>query len=222
MIKSINYKGVNVDVSEDGTICIEGKQRQIYYNHDGYPCVSLLIPNTGWRSIGVHRLVAIAFIPNPNNLPEVNHIDYNRANYNISNLEWVTHCDNVRYSVKNRTNIKGENNPNYGNKKLSEKYALNKELSKEKNSRPGGKNGRAVPVDVYFNGMLYKSFSHKGACLKWANANLFQKYKNAESARKELNKLIKTNQTYLGFSFVPKIRSNDYRKDNCKSRTDLQ
>ena len=42
MIKSINYKGVNVDVSEDGTICIEGKQKQIYCNHDGYPCVSLL------------------------------------------------------------------------------------------------------------------------------------------------------------------------------------
>lgn len=204
MIKSVNYKGINVDVSKDGVIYVNGKQKRVYCNHDGYPCVSLLIPNIGWRSIGVHRLVAMAFIPNPNNLPEINHIDYDRANYKISNLEWITHLDNIKYSLKNRVNVKGKNNPNYGNKKLSEKYAANKELSKEKNSRPGEKNGRAIAVDVYFNGELYQSFPYKTACLEWANGVLFKEYKNAESARKKLNNLIEKEQTYLGFSFVLK------------------
>lgn len=45
----------------------------------------------------VHRLVAKAFIPNPNNLPEVNHKDFNRANNNANNLEWVSGEENRQH-----------------------------------------------------------------------------------------------------------------------------
>ena len=48
----------------------------------------------------VHRLVAQAFIPNPNNLPQVNHIDGNKENNNVSNLEWVSNYDNMQHSIK--------------------------------------------------------------------------------------------------------------------------
>lgn len=50
------------------------------------------------KSCAVHRLVAEAFLDNPDNLPEVNHKDENPANNNVSNLEWCTRQYNIEYS----------------------------------------------------------------------------------------------------------------------------
>lgn len=52
------------------------------------------------KSVKIHRLVAEAFIPNPYGLPEVNHIDGNKENNNVYNLEWVSHQDNMRHAYK--------------------------------------------------------------------------------------------------------------------------
>lgn len=50
--------------------------------------------------IYVHTCVALSFIPNPRNLREINHIDGNKANNKVSNLEWCTHAENMEHAGK--------------------------------------------------------------------------------------------------------------------------
>lgn len=78
-----------------------GKLMKPRKNETGYLRINLT-KNGKPKCMRVHRLVAQAFIPNPENKPEVNHIDFNRENNCVSNLEWVTNQENTQYSVCNR------------------------------------------------------------------------------------------------------------------------
>ena len=70
-------------------------------NH-GYLSVWLYDGHNNPIQASVHRLVAIAFLDNPNGLSEVNHLDENKQNNRVDNLEWTSHIDNVRHGTGTR------------------------------------------------------------------------------------------------------------------------
>ncbi|AZA17346.1 MAG: HNH endonuclease (endogenous virus) [Lactobacillus phage ViSo-2018a] len=82
-----------------GVRLVKGCILKQHYDKDGYLYVSTSI-NGKKITLRAHRIIASAFIPNPNNYPEVNHIDCNRANNNVSNLEWCTSKYNSQYRDK--------------------------------------------------------------------------------------------------------------------------
>ena len=86
------------EVSTTGVVTRNGK---IIKTHlcAGYPSYTESI-NNKQRNVFVHRKVAETYIPNPNNLPCVNHIDGNKLNNDVSNLEWVTHKENSQHASK--------------------------------------------------------------------------------------------------------------------------
>jgi hypothetical protein len=70
----------------------------------------MLYKNGKRKNMTVHRLVASAFLENPNNYPEVNHIDGNSLNNNVNNLEWCTKQYNMKHAYDNNlTHVKEYN-----------------------------------------------------------------------------------------------------------------
>lgn len=91
------------------TYFLEGKILSPYINNKGYLMVDLRINNKTVRCL-VHRLVAITFIPNPNNYPIINHKNNNPLDCSVDNLEWCTYSYNIEYAInQNRMNYTSEN-----------------------------------------------------------------------------------------------------------------
>ena len=87
-VKSVHYRGGNCE-----------KNLTPKCNNSGRLWVDLRKDGKS-KPMLIHRLVGMAFLPNPHNFPEINHIDENPKNNNVCNLEWCTSEYNIRYSVE--------------------------------------------------------------------------------------------------------------------------
>lgn len=106
-------------------------------SNNGHGYLSLMLSLNGKKyPRKVHRLVALAFIPNPNNLPEVNHDDLNKQNNHVSNLLWSSKPDNAKHA------------------------GVSGRLSR------GGRKLPSKPIGKYFAGILLKSYPSLGQVKK--------------------------------------------------------
>ena len=89
-------------VSDNGVVknIVTGKIIKASASPHGYITVKMDRPNLSRKNAFVHRVVAEAFIPNPQNKTQVNHKDGNKANNCVSNLEWVTPSENQQHAYK--------------------------------------------------------------------------------------------------------------------------
>lgn len=111
-----------INTMNNGTLCTrfcKGRLLKIDYDKDGYARINLHFKQD--KRFGVHRLVASAFIPNPANKPTVNHINGNKFDNRVENLEWATYQEQNDHAVS----IGLRNSSTY-----SDRSAVKKKLSK--------------------------------------------------------------------------------------------
>lgn len=112
--KKIPIEGLErYSISSIGQVRNDDRKRimKIYLSNRGYYCIQLSGAKT--KHFRVHRLVALAFIPNPNNYPYVNHIDGDTENNCVENLEWCTQLHNTQsLNTKKNFGYIGSNSKN--------------------------------------------------------------------------------------------------------------
>lgn len=108
------YEG-KYQVSNLGRVWSIGSQKYLNgsIDKDGYIQVCLTAKNGKAKKERVHRLVALTFLSNPKGLPQVNHIDENKENNCVDNLEWTSIKDNANHGTRNKRISKANSIPVY-------------------------------------------------------------------------------------------------------------
>ena len=120
----------------------------------GYPCIQLT-KNNEKKTFKIHRLVAETFIPNPNNLPEVDHINTVRDDNRVENLRWVTHKENMNNELTKLNigkSVANENNGMYG--KYHSEETKNKMSKIAKKGEDNPKSIKVVQLDKNTNELI--------------------------------------------------------------------
>lgn len=131
---AVSNRGNVVSLMFRNNICVKPKITFLSTNDNGHGYLTVCLRSMGERTpYYVHRLVAEAFLENPNNLPVVNHIDHNRQNNHVENLEWTSVAENIAWSreqmkkeksICRSTNTGEKYISRYQDKKGNTKYRL--------------------------------------------------------------------------------------------------
>lgn len=153
------YEGL-YQISNTGKVrsFLTNKLLKLAINHKGYK-VTYLYKNGKRKTISVHRLVAINFILNPHNYPQVNHIDGNKQNNNMDNLEWCDNDYNQRHAQKNGLNLTCP----IRLLKVTEQLEFNSihEAFKYLGIKPNGKYKDVINTSRIYNGYIWEYIDAK-------------------------------------------------------------
>jgi hypothetical protein len=137
----------NYSVTEEGLVFSSKTKRFLKpsYDKQGYARVGIYVGNYKTKTIKIHRLIAETFISNPLNKTDVNHIDGNKLNNSVINLEWCTRSENCKHAFKN------------GLSKISDKH---KKLLSERAKKYTGSNNPAARKVIDCNtNIIYNTIS---------------------------------------------------------------
>lgn len=132
-----------------------------------------LIKDKKHKTWNVHRLVAMAFIPNPNNLPCINHKDENKYNNLVDNLEWCSYSYNTKYNNAMRTRLDTrKSNQSRGCEKKVYQYDLQNNLIKVWESVTSISNALGYKTSNISSCCLNKQYRKTAYGYKWSYVSL--------------------------------------------------
>ena len=143
----------NYLITEEGRVYSLIRKRYLkpHDNGIGYKQVFLKGDDLTRRWHKLHRLIALCYVDNPDNKPEVNHKDRNKANNHYTNLEWMTHKENINHSYETgRVRISGASHWNTGKE-------ASLETRKKQSERKKGKHHPKFRGYLIFYGKHYES-----------------------------------------------------------------
>lgn len=154
-------------VKTDGSVYNKHGKRLQQYKKDKYMSVYLYRNKKRYYKT-IHRIVAETFIPNPKNLPEINHKDENPGNNNVENLEWCDRIYNANYgTLKQRQRERGIHNNPFQNKHHS--LETKQKISIKKKGQPSKRKR-----EIYINGIKYESVTKAMQLLNISTKKLYK------------------------------------------------
>ena len=194
--KKVFYKGIELNyfVFTDGTIYNATTKHKMSQckDKDGYMNVCLSHQGKHW-TIHVHRLVANAFIPNPDNKPEVNHKNGKKHDNNVSNLEWSTAKENVQHAYSTGLHDNRATGERHGMNKYSEEQIKYVCQLLESNSYTISEiiNLTGVPKSTISDILSKKYWTHISEKYNITNFNTLSIRRLTDDMKKEMIPLIK-------------------------------